>query len=55
MLYTGIPAYVNRNGILMTLDGILMTLDGILMTLVASFLLLFTTSGDFLCLKLGGV
>ena len=41
MLHTSISAYANRNGTLMRL--------------VASFPLLFTTSGDVLCLKFGGV
>ena len=41
MLHTGIPVYANRYGILTSL--------------VASFLLLFTTSDDVLCLKFGGV
>ena len=41
MLHTSISAYANRNGILARL--------------VALFLLLFTTSGDVLCLKFGGV
>ena len=40
-LHTGIPVYANRNRILLRL--------------VASFLLLFTTSGDDLCSKLGRV
>ena len=41
MLHTGIPAYANRHRILVRL--------------VASFLLLFTTSGNVLCLKFGGI
>ena len=41
MLHTGIPSFANRNVILMRL--------------VASFPLLFTISGDVLCLKFGGV
>ena len=40
-LHTSISAYANRNGILTRL--------------VASFLLLFTTSGDVLCLEFSGV
>ena len=41
MLHTSIPAYANRNGILARL--------------IALFLLLFTTSGNVLCLEFGGV
>ena len=40
-MHTGIPAYANRSGILMRL--------------VASFPQSFTTSGDAICLKFGGV